>query len=53
MFDLPALAISPVTLHMRRDEMSEGVERLRVIFREAAGLAGSAQKVPKLTVARN
>jgi hypothetical protein len=60
MFDLPALDAFPVTLHTRQGEMSEGVERLRVIVREAvgrtglaAGLAGGAKKVRKLAVAGN
>lgn len=35
MFDLPELAAFPVTLHTRRSEMSDGVERLRAILREA------------------
>jgi DNA-binding transcriptional LysR family regulator len=54
MFDLPALAVFPVTLHTRQGQMSEGVERLRVIVCEAVGktaIAGRTRKGPRLAVA--
>lgn len=53
MFDLPALAVFPVTLHTRQGALSEGVERLRVIVREAAGkiaIAGRARRGSRLAV---
>ena len=35
MFDLPALSAFPVTLHVRPNARSDGVERLRAIIRQA------------------
>jgi len=51
MFDLPLLDTFPVTLHTRQGVLGEGVERLRVIVREAVGktgLAGGARKTRRL-----
>jgi hypothetical protein len=35
MFDLPELPAFPVTLHAQSNSMSDGVERLRAIIRNA------------------
>jgi DNA-binding transcriptional LysR family regulator len=47
MFDLPVLDAFPVTLHTRQGAVSEGVERLRVIVREAVGRTAIARRARK------
>ena len=44
MFDLPELPAFPVTLHAQSNAMSEGVERLRAIIRNAVADTLSAKK---------
>jgi len=48
MFDLPKLPSFPITLHTQSNEMSDGVERLRTIIRDAVSETLRTRKSKKL-----